>query len=211
MHKLRTKKLGGALAPRSVVHIMLTVVVICSFFPMMSHAGTNLRARGTSSIYIEAYVNFIAATTFELFQMMFQLTQLPNGDIGIGTNQKVKNLTNKEVLAQVSGASIVIRGIEGEMVQVSCSTEGALSNGIEKMPISNVEVAAGKKNTGDYGEGIQCAGATLPTISHVIGNQQDENTLYIGVRLQVNDKLAAARYSTSNPEGKPVAFEINYI
>ena len=211
MGKLTVQKLGGAFATRSAAHVMLTVIVLFSFFPMMSYAGTNLRARGTSSIYIEAYVSFIAATTFELFQMMFQLTQLPNGDIGIGTNQKVKNLNNKEVLAQVSGASVIIKGIEGEMVQVSCSNEGALSNGSQKMPISNVEVAAGKKNTGDYGEGIQCVGADLAAISHVIGDQQDENTLYIGVRLQVKDTLAAARYSTSNAEGKPVAFEINYI
>ena len=79
------------------------------------------------------------------------------------------------------------------------------------MPISDVEVAAGTQNTGDYGEGVQCAGDAAPAISHVITSQSDDNTLFIGARVQVSNKLAAARYTTSNPDGQPVSFEINYI
>lgn len=196
---------------RKLIHIICTVFAVVALFPLMSHGATNLRAKGTSSIYIEVYVNFIAATTFELFQMMFQLSRLPNGDLGIGTNQNVTDLKSKQLLTKVSGASVVIKGVEGEMVQVSCSQEGALSSGIQKMPISNVEVAAGKQNTGDFGEGVQCAGAEAPAISHVIGGTKDDNTLFIGARVQVKNNLVAARYTTSNPDGKPVAFEINYI
>ena len=202
-HSLRVKRY---LAP-----VLILASAVVAFFPFSSYSATNLRSKGTSSIYIEAYVNFIAASTFELFHVMFQLRRLPKGDLGIGTNQNVTDLKSRELLAKVSGASVVIKGVEGEIVQVSCSKEGALSSGFQKMPISDVGVAAGTQNTGDYGEGVQCAGDAAPAISHVITSQSDDNTLFIGARVQVSNKLAAARYTTSNPDGQPVSFEINYI
>lgn len=203
---LAGKRLRMGLVKASVITIAATTLL-----PLGAYGGTNLRLRATSSVYIDAYVSFIAATTFELFQMMFSLANLPNGDIGIGTNSIVKDLTNQQRLGQVSGASVAIKGVQGEVVQISCAKGGALSSGVQKMPISNVEVAAGKSNTGDYGQGVACNGEDTPILSHVLQNQGEENTLFIGARLEVNDKLAAARFTTSGPEGQPVTFEINYI
>lgn len=203
--------LSSAVLRKGVVKTILVAAVFSTLAPFGAYGGTNLRLRGTSSVYIDAYVSFIAASTFELFQMMFSLARLPNGDIGIGTNSTVTNLANKEPLGTAQGASVAIRGIKGEVVQISCAKGGTLSNGLQKMPISNVEVAAGKENTGDYGEGISCKGDDQPVISHVLQDEKEENTLFIGVRVQVNNKLAASRYSTTLPQGQPVSFEINYI
>lgn len=210
LRPLRRGFLVGCWQKGLVKATLLTMAAI-SVLPLGAYGGTNLNLRGTSSVYIDAYVNFITATTFELFQMMFSLVKLPNGDIGIGTNSLIKDLVNQEKLGQASGSSVAIKGVQGEIVQISCSKEGALSNGLQRMPISNVEVAAGKANTGDFGQGIACDGENMPILSHVLQGQGEENTLFIGVRLQVNDKLAATRYTTSAPQGQPVAFEINYI
>ena len=120
-------------------------------------------------------------------------------------------MANQKQLGQASGSSVAIKGVQGEVVQISCAKEGALSNGLQKMPISSVEVAAGKANTGDFGRAIACNGENTPILSHVLQDQGEGNTLFIGVRLQVNDQLSAALYTTSAPQGQPVAFEINYI
>ena len=196
---------------RYLVKVSLVAFFVGAFVPTLAFSGTNINARSSSSIYIDAYVNFVTASTFELFQMFFSLRALPAEDIGIGTNAVVKAIDSKLALGTAEGVSVAISGIEGEVVQISCNEGGVLSNGKDKLPISNVEVAAGQGNTGDYGEGIACGGSDTPVINHVLGKQKNNNKLYVGLRLKVSKNLTASRFTTSQLEGEPVSFEIKYI
>jgi len=112
---------------RRLTNVVLLAVAAISILPLGAYGGTNLRLRATSSVYIDAYVSFIAATTFELFQMMFSIVKLPNI-----ASSKIWQIKNS--LAKQAARRWRLRVFRVKLYKLAALKRGLCQTGYKKCP-----------------------------------------------------------------------------
>lgn len=107
--------------------------------------------------------------------------------------------------AKGTAGVIDIAGSAGNLINIACEANGAVSNGNDVFGISNVKIFAGSTET-------SCAGLSIPTASIALSDLAQDNSLRLGAKLSIpaSGVKTAGTYSTSNSGGQAVAVKVLY-
>jgi len=97
----------------------------------------------------------------------------------------------------------LIQGYEGEVVSISCSTNGYISYLSQTIALEEIKIFLN-------GVIYECKGLSQEATNHTISEIPSFNTIYIGGTLLINETISNSQnYNSNNIGGEPIA--IRYI
>lgn len=159
---------------------------------------------------IEASVTFVKALSLTAKEMGFGKIEIINGAAAnivslSAADGSLSCSNNVDYGCPSTGVrgELDINGSAGMAVNISCETNGALSDGTDSIDLQNTEISIS-------GSALTCNGINMTSATHTLGAPLGDK-VYIGGELNITAAgIAVGDYNTSNSGGAPIAIKVLY-
>lgn len=133
-----------------------------------------------------------------------------NGAVNMGTNATLSYSggASGDGIATAGSFRISLPGWGGDDVQIGCDSTATLTNGSSTVTLTNIEFVIGAGNRTAYGLGNNCQGLSASSGIFEISGSSSNRVLFFGGRLEITDPNVSGNYSTGNPGGNDITFEV---
>lgn len=172
----------------------------------------NTQNSHAADVQVNASVTFLESLSLVVEEVDFGTFSFSDSaganDITLSSNDgSITCSNNRDYICPSSGApgTVGVNGTEGSIIEISCDSSAALSNGSTAFNLEDVKISLS-------GSEFNCLGVGSNAASHALAGESSENVVSIGAKLVIPETgiTQAGEYSTASSGGNPIAIQVTY-